>query len=269
MPPNPQSTSPCVAVVIPYFRNPVALQRCQEALKTQNIEIEVYIRDNSDDNILFTKAINEGLRQYAYNNLAQYILVLNQDAYMLADGLKKMIQAMQANPKVGIVIPVAIDANNQVTSFAALNAYPWGKSRGGQMQDVPKTPYYTYWANGACMLLRVSMIREIGLLDENMRFICSDADYSFTARSRGWDVMVEPGALVEHSLDASGHNTNTWLEEVKFNDQLYFARKWLSGDLFRSLSFEGKSLSEQFIRNEMNKTIDQLSLLRQLSSRIV
>ena len=81
--------------------------------------------------------------------------------------------------------------------------------------------------------------------------------------------MVEPGALVEHSLDASGHNTNTWLEEVKFNDQLYFARKWLSGDLFRSLSFEGKSLSEQFIRNEMNKTIDQLSLLRQLSSRIV
>ena len=47
----------------------------------------------------------------------------------------------------------------------------------------------TYWANGACMMIRASLIREIGLLDRNLRFVCSDADYSFTARARGWTIF--------------------------------------------------------------------------------
>ena len=256
---------PCIPVVIPYFRASTALQRCLKAIESQiGVTTKIYVRDNSEDNILFTKAVNEGLRKFAYeNNSTHFILVLNQDAYLRPESLQNMVGAMEGNPKAGIVIPVAVNEDNQVTSFAALNAYPWGISRGGDMKDVPKTAYCTYWANGACMLLRVSMIREIGLLDENMRFICSDADYSFTARSRGWEVMVEPSSVVEHSLNASGQSSNAWLEDVKLSDQFYFAQKWLSAELYRALSFEGKSLSDQFIREEMNKTLHQVSLLRQ------
>ena len=253
-----------IPIVIPYFRAPKALEKCLTAIRGQDsIPTELFIRDNSEDNILFTKAVNEGLRKFANTGAAQYILVLNQDAYLRPQCLSHLLQTMQDYPKAGIVIPVAVTPNNQVTSFAALQAYPWGMSRGGALEEIPKDPYGTYWANGACMLLRVKMIHEIGLLDENMRFICSDADYSFTARSRGWDVMVAPNALVEHTLNSSGNVANPMIEEVKLADQLYFGQKWLSADLYRYLAFEGQALSPQVIAEENSKSQSNLAAMRQ------
>lgn len=253
-----------IPVVIPYFRAPEALEKCLAAIREQdNVETEVFVRDNSEDNILFTKAINEGLRKFAHAGDSEYILVLNQDAFLRPHCLSYLLQTMQDYPKAGIVIPVAVTPDNQVTSFAALQAYPWGRSRGGTLEDIPKEPYGTYWANGACMLLRVKMIHEIGLLDENMRFICSDADYSFTARSRGWDVMVTPNAYIEHTLNASGHISNPMIEEVKLADQLYFGQKWLSADVYRRLSLEGQSLNPSMIAEEIQKSQNNLAAMRQ------
>jgi GT2 family glycosyltransferase len=258
---------PTIPIVIPYFRAPEALEKCLAAIKEQeSIVAQVFVRDNSDDNILFTCAVNEGLRQFALNSEIEYILVLNQDAYLRKKCLYWLLKTMQDFPKAGIVIPVAVDADNQVTSFAALQAYPWGNSRGGSLEDVPKEPYGTYWANGACMLLRVKMIREIGLLDENMRFICSDSDYSFTARSRGWDVMVSPSALVEHSLNSSAKAGNPSIEEVKLADQLYFGQKWLSGDLYRHLAYEAQALTPEFVAQEVHKSQKNLVAMRQYLS---
>jgi GT2 family glycosyltransferase len=107
------------------------------------------------------------------------------------------------------------------------------------------------------------MIQEIGLLDENMLFICSDADYSFTARSRGWDVIVAPSAFVEHTLNSSGKVSNPMIEEVKLKDQLYFGQKWLSADLYRRLAFEGQSLSPKVISEEISKSQNNLAAMRQ------
>lgn len=253
-----------VPIVIPYFRSPDALEKCVAAIRSQEyVNTEIFIRDNSQDNILFTRAINEGLRHFSFNGGAEFILILNQDAYLQPLCLINLIKIMQVYPKAGIVIPVAVTPDNQVSSFAALQAYPWGMSRGGSLTDVPQGPFGTYWANGACMLLRVSMIREIGLLDENMRFICSDADYSFTARSRGWDVMVAPNALVEHVLNSSGQVSNPMIEEVKLSDQLYFGQKWLSADLYRRLAFEGQNLSPDVIAQEIAKSQSNLAAMRQ------
>ena len=47
------------------------------------------------------------------------------------------------------------------------------------------------------------MLEEIGLLDETMRFICSDVDYSFTARARGWKVWLSAKARGLHKPGAS------------------------------------------------------------------
>jgi len=111
--------------------------------------------------------------------------------------------------------------------------------------------------NGACMLLRTAMIREIGLFDENMRFICSDADYSFTARSRGWRCLVVPKAFVEHELAGSASTQNTWLNKIKLEDQLYFAKKWITGDLYRHLALEGQKLTSE----NMEKILSEMQQL--------
>jgi GT2 family glycosyltransferase len=103
------------------------------------------------------------------------------------------------------------------------------------------------------MLLRVKMIREIGFLDKNMRFICSDSDYSFTARSRGWKVKVVHQAHVYHSAGSSGSTASTFINKIKNQDAIYFAKKWLSGDLYRSLSYEGEKLTRMKIQTAIQK----------------
>ena len=255
-----------IPAIIPFFKDYDALDKAKKSLAIQKVATEIFIRDNSYDNILYTKAINEGLRKFCFSNLYDYILVMNQDAYLSSNCLDVLIRTMEKNPKCGIVTPVAFDKQGNNTWYGGLEAFPWGRHRQGEgsQPDTPDEllePFHTPWANGACMLLRVDMVKEIGLLDENMQFICSDADYSFTARSRGWEVLVSPRAIIEHELGSSSPLKNDWLTQVKLADQIYFGEKWLSGDVYKKLSFEGSSLTTSIITNELNKSRSYLNEL--------
>jgi GT2 family glycosyltransferase len=257
------STNKKIAVVIPHFNAPEGLKKAIEHLKSQvNVEVEIFVRDNTHDNILFTRAINVGLRQFVYSDLYDYVLVLNQDANLYPTCLRDLMSVMQANPSVGIAAPVAISSTKVVNWAGSADAFPWGKHLIFNITQLPQAPYETNWVNGACMLLRTAMVREIGLLDENMRFICSDADYSFTARARGWKCVVVPSAFVEHELSGSSNLSNPWLSKVKLEDQLYFAKKWVTNDLYRALAAEGSSLTPAVIQKAIYESQQQLEYLK-------
>lgn len=256
-----------VAVVIPHYKAPDELEKCIQAVQYQiGVETEIFVRENSFDNILFTRAINEGLRRFCYSDQYDFVLILNQDAYLRPNCLSHLLNVMHANSTAGITSPIQVNKNNQITWGGSLQAYPYGVHAGGDIEST-NPPFKTYWANGACMLFRISMVREIGLLDENMRFICSDSDYSFMARSRGWDVVVVPPAVVEHSLNASGKSTDAWLTEVKLKDQIYFAEKWLTGGVYRSLALEGKDLTFDFVQQEVQKSRDYLAHIQEVMEK--
>lgn len=252
-----------VGVVIPHYKAPDALQITIAHLnKQRGIQTEIFVRDNSEDNILFTRAVNEGLRQFAYNDAYDYVLVLNQDANLHEECLQQLVQAMEQNPQAGISAPIALSQDKSVNWAGSAEAFPWGRHVGYNLTQLPKVPFETHWINGACMLLRTAMLREIGLMDENMKFICSDADISFTARSRGWKCLVVPSSFVEHELDGSASTTNAWLNKIKLEDQLYFARKWLTGDLYRSYAVEGSELNNDFVNQQISKTLKQIAVLQ-------
>ena len=232
-----------VGVVIPHFRAPAALEKCIACLEAQEgVAVRIFVRDNSADNVLYTRAVNEGLRRFCFGGEHDFALALNQDAFLRADALREMVAAMEAAPAAGICTPVSLTADGKVNWCGGADAYPLGKHLVTTPERLPQAPYESHWANGACMLLRTAMVREIGLLDENMRFICSDSDYSFTARSRGWKVLIVPGAFVQHAPAGTGGGAGHALNKVMLQDQLYFAEKWLSGDLYRRLAFEGARL---------------------------
>jgi len=45
-----------IPAIIPYYKNKNQLEKCIAHLKDQTVEVETFIRDNSDDNIYFTAA---------------------------------------------------------------------------------------------------------------------------------------------------------------------------------------------------------------------
>ena len=269
-----------VPIIIPYFKEQEKLKKCLAAIEGQShTPCEAFVRDNTHDNILYTAAINEGLRKYAWRPDVESVMVLNQDAYLQKNCVRELVEFMRDTPECGIAAPLQVTeagspmkwggpgtplkvgmAARTVTWGGSLQAFPYGVHHCDEFASYT-APRETPWANGACMLIRTELVREIGLFDRNMRFICSDADYSFTARARGWKIFVVPKAVVEHSLGASSRSTNREIDRVKARDALYFSRKWLSGDLYRELAYEGKELTRIGVKKEIEKQMKRVDVL--------
>ena len=244
-----------LAVIIPYYRAEELLKKCLEALNNQSYaDIEIYVHDNNIKNIYFTAAINEGLKKFSSYKDIDYILLLNQDAFLQKETISHLVSTMEEDKNCGISCPLQIsEVDSSVYWGGSLEAFPLGNHITEPISAYKKD-FYTYWANGACMLLRNEMVKEIGFLDKNMKFICSDADYSFTARSRGWRIKVSHKAYVYHTGRASSSSEkNQAIEKIKCEDALYFASKWLSGDLYKNLAYEGENLSIETTRFMIQK----------------
>jgi GT2 family glycosyltransferase len=251
-----------IPAIIPAFRDPEMLARCIAHLGEQTHPVAACVIDNSEENRLYTRAINIGLRR----NLASaspYFLLLNQDMLLAPTAVAAMIGLMEERSKAGIVMPLHLDPErpDHVTCGGTERAFPLGLHYSGPIQAFSADRELP-WANGAALLLRKTMVQEIGLLDERMRFLCSDVDYSFTARARGWQVWLSTSAHGFHRPNASMVSSMSPIELVKCEDVLAFADKWLTGDLYRSLASEGSELTPDSVQRSMLE-------LKQLRSSIV
>ena len=242
-----------IPVIIPSYEKPEQLAKCVAHLKAQSIEVEIFIRDNSIDNVYFTAAINEGIRNYLDRD-CEYMLLLNQDMYLEPNAVEEMLRFMDSHPQCGIGTPLQLHSENPdyVVYAGCLEAFPFGRHQQGPIiefkEDAP-----LFWGNGACMILRAQMIQEIGLLDKNLVFIGSDSDYCFTARARGWQVWRIASAWGIHEHGASGAVADAEIDLLKINDMLYFGRKWLTGGLFRELSAEGENCTPEAVETIMSQ----------------
>jgi len=233
-----------IPVVVPAFRAEAKLANCLQHLERQTVKTHAFVRDNSEDNIYFTAAVNEGLRM-CLQSAPQYIVVLNQDMYLNSTAIENLVAFMDDHPACGIAQPLQVHEKDHslVICGGGLQAFPFGKHSHGHISEFQDSEIP--WSNGACMILRTAMMREIGLFDENLIFIGSDSDYCFTARARGWEVWRCASAIGAHEVGGSGHiAADAELEKIKLEDMMYFAKKWLTGDLYRTLSMEGDGLTQ-------------------------
>ena len=238
-------------VIIPSYKNRYQLEKCITQLKNQSLDVEIFVRDNSNDNIYFTAAVNEGISKYM-DQPSKYVLILNQDMYLEPDAVEKMVTFMDAHPECGIGAPLQLDCKNPnyVNFGGGYEAFPAGKHQHGLLSEFTQDKQIP-WCNGACMILRKEMIRNIGLLDENFVFIGSDSDYCFTARSRGWQVWRIAGARGIHEYGASGLSSDLKTEKLKVDDMIYFGKKWLTGELYKQIAYEYKNITPKTAEKAM------------------
>jgi tetratricopeptide (TPR) repeat protein/GT2 family glycosyltransferase len=236
-----------VPVIIPAYKGKEQLERCVAHLRRQTVPVEIFIRDNNQNNIYFTAAINEGIKRFLDHD-SKYILILNQDMYLEPDAVEEMVRFMESHPKCGIGTPLQLSSKNPgyVVHAGCFEAFPTGQHQHGWLSEFTNDEQ-VFWGNGACMILRKEMIQEIGLLDRNFVLVDSDTDYCFTAKARGWQVWRAASARGIHEGGASGVLADLEFEKLKINDVLYFAKKWLTGGLYKELSYEGKNLTPEVV----------------------
>ena len=195
----------------------------------------------------YAAACNEGIRR-ARAAQADYVWLLNNDIEMPPATLQRLLDTLEEHPVWAAAAPVTIDPRPPHLVLGAGVAISPSRARvrhllnGRPQADLPGEPYAVEAIEGAAPLVRLSAIDAIGELDEGYRMYWEDTDWSVRARAAGWQVGVEPRAVVSHlvSQSTSGEQRTELMiaNRVRFADRtgskgqrllfrVYFVLGWL------------------------------------------
>ena len=145
-------------------------------------------------NLHWLHSCNLGLFQ-AIAKQYSYVMLLNDDVEVSDNFVPTLIEAAHDNPHAGIIAPV-------------YNGF-WGDQQcvGDNWKPDPSHPNRNArYVDGTCMLIRTSLIREIGMLDAEFGTPGwgADVDYCYRARETGKAVIVAPHAYLKHDSRIGG-----------------------------------------------------------------
>lgn len=161
------------------------------------------------ENLGFSGGCNTGLR-YATNNRFDYVLLFNNDAVATPDFLGRLVDFYETSKDAGIVSPVILYGDQQTVWSSGARVDPVlgvvrMDNKGRNIADVNlgDTPYVTEFAVGACILIGVKFLRQLGGLDDLFFVYYEDVDLGYRARRYGRESYVVPTATVYHKKSAA------------------------------------------------------------------
>jgi GT2 family glycosyltransferase len=172
-----------------------------------------------DKNLGFVKGNNLGM-QYALDNGAEYVVLLNQDIEVEEDFLNNLIRTAESNEKIGIIQPLMMYYNNreEINSKGNLLHYlGYGYCEGNheKVTGDEKTKEIEY-ASAAAVMYKAKILKEIGLFDENIFSYHEDSEICLRAKLRGYISYLEPKSIVYHDyVFPTGKNKERyfWMEK--------------------------------------------------------
>ena len=199
------------------------------------------------DNPGFSIANNQAIRQSS----AEYVLLLNPDTVVEEDTFEQCIRFMDAHPDAGALGVKMIDGSGKFlpeskrgfpSPFVAFSK-TFGLSR-----LFPKSKTFNHYhlgyldkdeihevevLAGAFMLLRQSVLNEVGLLDEAFFMYGEDIDLSYRIVQAGYKNYYFPHTTIIHYKGESTKKGSLNYVVAFYNAMIIFARKHFVGDQAR------------------------------------
>ncbi len=151
----------------------------------------------------YTGGCNVGMR-YALDKGADYVWLLNNDSVVTATTLSSLVAVAESDPKIGLVTPMiaSLDDDSHLT-FAGGVIYVEAR-RYDETNDPEQAMRWEQrypgkgLVLGTAMLVRGSLMREIGLLDDRFFAYFEDIDYSARSLAAGYRNVVDRTSIVRH-----------------------------------------------------------------------
>jgi GT2 family glycosyltransferase len=143
----------------------------------------------------------------------EYVLLLNADTVVLDGALEALVDFMDAHPRAGAAGGALVYPDGEVYGppFRFLRiATELDRglrlgfvTRALRRWTIPVRPRPTdacpaEWVSGANIILRASMLRDIGLLDEGLYTYFDDVDLCLRAKRAGWETWYVPESRIVH-----------------------------------------------------------------------
>lgn len=213
---------PLVYIIVLNYNSPAMTLDCLRSvlnLRYPNFRVLIVDNASTDDSVISLRnavskeekvrlLVNETNEGYAGGNNrgiecalsagADFIFILNNDTLLEPGCLAPLIEAMEADPQVGVcggpIIHLSIgetaDYGYGMDLFTG-KWYLWPGAKDGRPAEVGHI-------GGAAMLLRSEMVRRIGMFDSRFVLVHEDTDLCFRARKNGYKVCAVPAPRVRH-----------------------------------------------------------------------
>jgi GT2 family glycosyltransferase len=243
-----------VSVVIVTFNAESSLPRLLASLRSDRGApvAEVIVVDNgsvdatvaiarSDERIQLIEQVNGGYA-YGVNRGIEAaaegtdVLVLNPDVVLHEGSVERLLEAFE-NVDVGIAVPALSDESGHIAPSlrrepsvlrTLVEALVGGTRAGRFGESFRPNPAFDMqpadWATGAVMMLRRSMIKHIGLLDESFFLYSEETEYCLRARDAGYRLVCVPSATAVHLGGEMRSHPSLWALRAVNRVRLYARR---------------------------------------------
>ena len=229
----------------------------------------------------FAKANNQAIKKAK----GKYILLLNPDTILEEDTLKKCINFMEKTKKIGSLGVKMIDGNGNFLPeskrsfptpmiafykiFGFSNLFPKSKTFGkyhlnfldeNQINEVDVL-------SGAFFLTKKSILKKIGLLDENFFMYGEDIDISYRIKIAGYNNYYFPKTKIIHYKGESTKKASMNYVFLFYKAMSIFYNKHFKGNYTFIFHFlihiaiyirAGLSLSKRFLKDTIFTLIDMI-----------
>jgi len=151
----------------------------------------------NEENLGYAAGNNVGIR-FSLERMADYILLLNNDTEAEKDFLTRLVDAAEKDEKIGIACPVIFNGNNKQIWFSGGKIKWLTMKTAHQISASAADSYETGLATGCAMLVRATVFKKIGLLDEDYFLYWEDTDFSLRSRRAGFKNIVVTGSWIYH-----------------------------------------------------------------------
>ena len=147
--------------------------------------------------------------EYALVNNAEYICILNNDVIVTVDFLSELVEYSEQNQDVAMVGPMICEyADDRIiqSTGAMVDLYRGkiplincGKTEEYITEKIVKCDF----VGGACILVRKSVVDQIGLIPENYFLFFEEAEWCLKAKKIGYAIICNCNAKVKHKGSVS------------------------------------------------------------------
>jgi GT2 family glycosyltransferase len=193
----------------------------------------------NDKNLGYAGGVNAALKLVD----TPFALLLNPDAFVHAGCLDALLERAVSTPKAaavgaglrnpdGSLQPASRNAPSPLTHFVEafrlyrVLRYVPGIGRWYLLLSKQDTPRTVDWVVGACMLVRLAAVGEVGAFDDSYFMYAEELDWCVRARRAGWQIWFEPAAVATHRLGGSSRQNELPLMIESYRSMYRFYAKY-------------------------------------------
>lgn len=208
----------------------------QEIIKTDYPQVELI---QSETNLGFGPANNIGIKK-AYDNDADFVFLLNQDAWVESDTIEKLISAQQNELEYGIVSPMHLNGkgdkldfnfSNYIIPFQCKDLYS-----DIYLNKIKSRIYQVEFVNAAGWLLTRKCIETVGGFNPSFFHYGEDDNYIERVCFHKFKVGILPTTILFHDREEREKST-------RFDDpQVIYKRRIIlkASSPFKNFSFQSE-----------------------------